>query len=878
MGLRRLLACACLSILWPSLVAAQNPAPGVAQAPDGITRLIANIEKATAAGDADAIRALTNTKVRPGQLSEFVQHLTFPKATHYAIKERDRAATPDAMVRLLVETFTERAGEGRVASWRVDVEPRGAIAGPWEIAAVERLTVVTGLYRLALDVANEYAVHNLVVTAPDLTLTVPSGSAFLSRTPEGTTALVVIGRGRAEFVPKPEAERGQVRIFSGAEALRADFDSLFVRLNPSAYQKAVTTGALSARAVDQGHVRRATQVFDAFVSKSFQIDLNDLSTSRWSLVPTGEDFVAEIATSRFGGLTYARATAEAEDISLFDRRRHRNISVYASDANATRGRFFSEDDRRDYDVTRYEIDASFAPDRSWVDGTARLSIRPRSGALTTLTLRLAEPLVVRSVTSPQLGRLLHLRVVGQNNVLIGFPATIVGDSQIDVSITYGGRLPPQGIDREAIALEPQERQDEISVPSEPQFTYSNRSYWYPQSPVTDYSTARMSLTVPGEFDVIASGTPRGGGLLLEAAPGQRPRKRFVFEATKPTRYLAVLISRFTATVSTPLKLFDDDEPVLLTVAANPRQTSKSRALGDKASDILKFYTSLLADSPYESFTLALTESDVPGGHSPAYFAMLNQPLPTTPFVWGNDPVSFQGYPSFFIAHEIAHQWWGQAVGWKNYHEQWISEGFAQYFAALYAERERGPEQFASVVRQMRKWAIEVSPQGPVYLGYRLGHIRGEGRTFRALVYNKGAMVLHMLRRLVGDDAFFTGLRDFYATWRFDKAGTDDFRVSMAKASGRPLDRFFERWIYGSAIPTVRASSTVSGSELKVRFEQRGDVFDIPLTVTITYTDGTFEDVVVPLTELVVERTLPLKGAVRTVEFNKDAGALAEIEK
>ena len=74
--------------------------------------------------------------------------------------------------------------------------------------------------------------------------------------------------------------------------------------------------------------------------------------------------------------------------------------------------------------------------------------------------------------------------------------------------------------------------------------------------------------------------------------------------------------------------------------------------------------------------------------------------------------------------------------------------------------------------------------------------------FRALVYNKGAMVLHMLRRLVGDEAFFAGLREFYATWRYKKAGTDDFRVAMEKAGGRPLQRFFDRWIFGSDIPTV----------------------------------------------------------------------------
>ena len=89
--------------------------------------------------------------------------------------------------------------------------------------------------------------------------------------------------------------------------------------------------------------------------------------------------------------------------------------------------------------------------------------------------------------------------------------------------------------------------------------------------------------------------------------------------------------------------------------------------------------------------MALVESDLPGGHSPAYFAVLNQPLPTTPLTWRNDPASFDSFPEFFLAHEVAHQWWGQAVGWRNYHEQWLSEGFAQYFAALYAQHQRGDE-------------------------------------------------------------------------------------------------------------------------------------------------------------------------------------------
>ena len=328
-----------------------------------------------------------------------------------------------------------------------------------------------------------------------------------------------------------------------------------------------------------------------------------------------------------------------------------------------------------------------------------------------------------------------------------------------------------------------------------------------------------------------------------------------------------------------LKLGNEEDPLTLYLESNPREVNRARQLGEKSADVLQFYASLLGGAPYPSFTLAIGEGDLPGGHSPAYFALLSQPLPTTPFVWSGDPVSFQGYASFFVAHEIAHQWWGQAIGWKNYHEQWLSEGFAQYFAAMYAEKELGPARFNGVIRQMRRWAMEMSPQGPVYLGYRLGHIRGDGRVFRALVYNKGAMVLHMLRRLVGDDAFFAGLRDFYATWRYKKAGTDDFRVAMEKAAGgRSLARFFDRWIYASGTPVLHFASTVDGSTVTVRFDQKGEIYDVPVTVTVTCVDGTTQDFVVPLTERTTERTFELKRAVRAVDANKDAAALVEIER
>jgi len=153
---------------------------------------------------------------------------------------------------------------------------------------------------------------------------------------------------------------------------------------------------------------------------------------------------------------------------------------------------------------------------------------------------------------------------------------------------------------------------------------------------------------------------------------------------------------------------------------------------------------------------------------------------------------------------------------------------------------------------------------------------------RAVVYDKGALVLHMLRRLIGDEAFFRGLRLFYTTWRFKKAGSDDLRNAFQQASGKPLGRFFDMWIYNDTLPRLkfswREAHVATGDEIDVRVEQVGDVFDLPLTVTIEYADDRTIDVVVPVTDRVVERQIPVSGRVRKVEVNGDDVVPAQISR
>jgi hypothetical protein len=378
---------------------------------------------------------------------------------------------------------------------------------------------------------------------------------------------------------------------------------------------------------------------------------------------------------------------------------------------------------------------------------------------------------------------------------------------------------------------------------------------------------------------VASGQFAPADVSLRDAAAPSAGRAFVFNANEPVRYFALVVSRLTSVASTTIEAHGRYEHLAISVQANPRQVGRGRDIAPVAADIMRFYGSLVDDTPYESLTVAMLEHDLPGGHSPAYFAIINNAAPFSKLYWGNDPSAFSGMPEFFIAHELAHQWWGQAIGWKNYHEQWISEGFAQYFSALYAQRAHGDTSFFAMLRQFRRWSLSESDQGPIDLGYRLGLIQGQGRIFRAIIYNKSASVLHMLRRFVGDDAFFDGLRQFYKENKFKKAGTEDFRRAMESASGRSLDRFFDRWIHGSDVPTLRYSSAIRPGEVLVRFDQDSrTIFDVPVTVTLQYADGHLQDVVVPVSDAHVEQRIPTTGLVREVQINRDSAAIARFNE
>lgn len=898
----------------PAGAAAQAPASSQGAAgpealDDDVTirAFLQKLEPVIQAADDEAFAELEGPLGSREDALAFARAEFSPGATRVVVQERDRqelslSGIPGTVYGLTVDAFIEYGNRARIATWQLFMRRSG---DSWSMMRQQTVSSVDNLFRLTMDTAKQYDARNLSITAEDLQLTLTEGTVFRIDTERGTTGLVVMGRGDMRFAPAPETEKGQVRIFTGAEVLETRFDAAFIRVGTGSQH--YDQSMLVERAVDPRDLKRAQQIFREESAKSFAVDLADLTREAWTLLPGPDDFLAEVRTRRFDTLTYARSAAEPEDISVFERRRHRNVAVYASKEKlATRGRFYNEDDLAAYDVLEYDIEVTALPNRQWIDGHARMRLKARMPGLGQLTIKLADSLIVRSIISDKFGRLFNLRVTNQNTVLINLPSLLEEDAELTLTFTYAGRLAPQSPDRETLAMgqdepgpatfgAPTPFPGDVSMPrAEPSFLYSNRSFWYPQSTVSDYATARVRVTVPIDYGCVASGDLIGTPEVLAAANPADARRAYVFHASRPARYLSFIVSRFIRTdqaqvtfdgkPAVPLTDVEAASPeplpgVRVSVEANPRQTRESRPLAGRAADILRFYESVVGDAPYPSFTIALVENLTPGGHSPPYFAQLNQPLPNSPLVWRNDPAAFENYPEFFMAHEIAHQWWGHGVGWQNYHDQWLSEGFSQYFAALYANNSRGDEVFQGVLRRMRRWAINESAQGPVHLGYRVGHIKSDGRAFRAIVYNKGAMVLHMLRLMAGDEAFFRGLQRFYMSSRFRKVGSEDFRVAMEVETGLELQRFFERWIYGSTLPRItfgyRVESGSDGQTAVLRFEQTGDVFDLPAQVTLTFADGRSREVTVNVTDRMVEVPVRLESALKSAAISRRDVSLAE---
>jgi aminopeptidase N len=233
-----------------------------------------------------------------------------------------------------------------------------------------------------------------------------------------------------------------------------------------------------------------------------------------------------------------------------------------------------------------------------------------------------------------------------------------------------------------------------------------------------------------------------------------------------------------------------------------------------------------------------------------------------------------------IAHETAHQWFGNSVTERDWPHLWLSEGFATYFAALWTQQAQGDSAFRAEMGRMREviLADTVSvPRRPV--------IDTIERNLMGLLnrnsYQKGGFVLHMLRATLGDKAFFEGIKEYYAKHKHRTAVTADLQAAFEKTAGRSLDQVFDQWLrrpgYADIVVTWEAIPASRSLLLTVEQNDRFDYYQFPLRIALRDDTGVVRRVEVSIpAERVTKIELPISGPVLDLEVDPDVQLLARI--
>jgi aminopeptidase N len=283
--------------------------------------------------------------------------------------------------------------------------------------------------------------------------------------------------------------------------------------------------------------------------------------------------------------------------------------------------------------------------------------------------------------------------------------------------------------------------------------------------------------------------------------------------------------------------------------------------------MLEYYSGLVAPYPYEK--LAHVQS------STRFGGMEN----ATTIFYSEDPIANGRDIEGTVAHETAHQWFGNAVTPSDWPHLWLSEGFATYFGMLFFEHADGVGKFREEMERDRLQVVRSAEVARPVID------QSETDLFKLLNvnnYQKGAWVLHMLRGLVGDDAFFAGVREYYRQHEHRTATTTDFRTAIERAAGRDLGWFFDQWLSRPGFPRLRVTSQwdAAARAVDITIEQTQSTswptFRLPLTIDVDADGGTVRRAV-DMDERRETVRVPLTGAPGRITLDPDGWLLKEAE-
>ncbi len=342
--------------------------------------------------------------------------------------------------------------------------------------------------------------------------------------------------------------------------------------------------------------------------------------------------------------------------------------------------------------------------------------------------------------------------------------------------------------------------------------WPNRAHnWLPcVDDPADKATVDFIITAPEHYQVVANGAK----LSETALPGNLKTTHWKENAPLSTKVMVIGVANFAIDHTGDVK----NIPVYSYVFPENKETGfKAYSV---AKEILAYYIGKVGPYPFEKLANVQSKTIFGGLENASAIFYFEKSVDTKDI-------------EELMAHEIAHQWFGDAASETRFSHLWLSEGFATFMTNVYLEHKYGVDTLKKRLKADREVVLklEKTRKTPVVdTTVKSNYME----LLNANSYQKGGWILHMLRRKLGEDAFWKGIRNYYAKYDGGNASTDDLRAMLEQASGQDLKQFFKQWLYTPGTPhlNITYSNNTSKNMVDVTITQQQDaLFEFPLEVS-----------------------------------------------
>jgi aminopeptidase N len=458
------------------------------------------------------------------------------------------------------------------------------------------------------------------------------------------------------------------------------------------------------------------------------------------------------------------------------------------------------------EARQYVIDANVNPRTQSINATAKIDF-VALGAADTAVFQLNNALKISKVVDGSGQTLNAVREAQDSSVRIALLTPLTAGQSSSLTITYDGQLtgsqdsPVYGITFASL---------------KPDFGFLlYPARWFPITGYTvDRFTAEMHITAPSEYKVIASGDEK-----VEPQSGGQTKYSFAYTQNPSFPGSIALVKEQPQKVSS--------QGISTTIYFR-QHANQAQNYGDEVGKIMGLFTNDFGLAPQANITLLETVDGAPNGYAAPGIVFLS---PSSIGTQVNQRL---------LSDQLARQWWGALVSPSDRNYLWLTNGAARYAEILYLQNLGGPGSADTDIHNDYVEALTVTD--PPML--QAGRLEDYSPEFWALTAAKGAAVYNMLRGVVGDQAFFKGIKAFIDQYGWKSASSEDFRKSMEQASGQDLRYFFIQWLESTGSPEFKLSYTVfrtqKGFRVVGKVSQDMDTFRMPVDLRIE-TEGNPED-------------------------------------